>query len=210
MSGVVVRTATGEADREACFGIRVAVFVRAGRSAARGADKHDATATHLLAVEDGRPLGTSAWRVPGAQPRSSGWRCCARHAASAWAVDGPGPGHDPGAAGLRSGGCSMPRRRPPTSPAPGLRPRGRAVRRAGIEHIRMRRNRYSRNESRAGLTPSASRGASRGARKSNDARVVLADRVLNRTARPQDRTPAGDAVWPSRIPKAPMRSKASK
>jgi predicted GNAT family N-acyltransferase len=68
MSGLVVRTAAGDADRAACFAIRVAVFVNEQGVAMREElDTHDATATHLLAVMDGRPVGTLRWRVlPGA------------------------------------------------------------------------------------------------------------------------------------------------
>ena len=88
VSGVLVRLAASEADRQACFAIRIAVFVEEQGVALREElDEHDAAATQLLAVEDGRPLGTSAGACRRrARPRSSGWRCCARHAASAWAV----------------------------------------------------------------------------------------------------------------------------
>jgi predicted GNAT family N-acyltransferase len=64
-----VRTATGPADREACFAIRVAVFVdEQGVPAAAELDGHELAAIHLLALNGGRPAGTLRWRIapPGA------------------------------------------------------------------------------------------------------------------------------------------------
>jgi predicted GNAT family N-acyltransferase len=59
-----VRTATGPADCEACFAIRIAVFVdEQGVRANAELDEHEATATHLLALAEGRPAGTLRWRV---------------------------------------------------------------------------------------------------------------------------------------------------
>jgi predicted GNAT family N-acyltransferase len=64
-----VRAADGAADREACFAIRIAVFVdEQGVPADAEFDGHEPTATHLLALSHGRPVGTLRWRVvpPGA------------------------------------------------------------------------------------------------------------------------------------------------
>jgi predicted GNAT family N-acyltransferase len=64
-----VRAASSAADREACFAIRIAVFVdEQGIPADAELDGHEPTATHLLAFSGGRPVGTLRWRVvrPGA------------------------------------------------------------------------------------------------------------------------------------------------
>ena len=64
MSEIVVRDAEGDADRQACFAIRIAVFVEEQGVALREElDEHDATATHLLALLSGRPVGTLRWRA---------------------------------------------------------------------------------------------------------------------------------------------------
>lgn len=60
----LVRTAETAADREACFAIRRQVFVdEQGVALEAELDAHDATATHLLALIDRRPVGAMRWRV---------------------------------------------------------------------------------------------------------------------------------------------------
>lgn len=64
MSNVAVREAASDADRQACFAIRIAVFVDEQGVVLRDElDEHDATAAHLLAVRGGSPVGTLRWRV---------------------------------------------------------------------------------------------------------------------------------------------------
>ncbi|HEX6015488.1 MAG TPA: GNAT family N-acetyltransferase [Geminicoccaceae bacterium] len=62
---VHVRAASSAADREACFAIRIAVFVdeQQGVPADAELDGHEPTATHLLAFSGGRPAGTLRWRM---------------------------------------------------------------------------------------------------------------------------------------------------
>jgi predicted GNAT family N-acyltransferase len=63
VSDVLIRGTVTKADREACFAIRVAVFVdEQGVPLDEELDEHDRTATHLLAVVDDRPVGTLRWR----------------------------------------------------------------------------------------------------------------------------------------------------
>ncbi len=64
MSEIVVREAASAADRQACFAIRIAVFVEEqGVALHEELDQHDATATHLLALLGDRPVGTLRWRA---------------------------------------------------------------------------------------------------------------------------------------------------
>jgi predicted GNAT family N-acyltransferase len=59
-----VRAASSATDREACFAIRIAVFVdEQGVPADAELDGHEPAATHLLASSRGRPVGTLRWRV---------------------------------------------------------------------------------------------------------------------------------------------------
>ena len=52
------------AERATCLAIRTAVFVHEqGVPLDEEIDEHEATATHLLAFVDGRPVGTLRWRV---------------------------------------------------------------------------------------------------------------------------------------------------
>ncbi|MEU9705868.1 GNAT family N-acetyltransferase [Streptomyces sp. NPDC047981] len=59
-AGYVVREATGDEDREACFAVRREVFVvEQNVPQELEYDAYDATAVHVLALrEDGLPLGT--------------------------------------------------------------------------------------------------------------------------------------------------------
>lgn len=60
----LVRTAETADDREACFAVRREVFVEEqGVALEAELDAHDATATHLLALVDERPVGAMRWRV---------------------------------------------------------------------------------------------------------------------------------------------------
>jgi predicted GNAT family N-acyltransferase len=64
MTVTTVHTATDPADREACFAIRIAVFVdEQGVPREAELDQHEASAVHLLAEADGRPVGTMRWRA---------------------------------------------------------------------------------------------------------------------------------------------------
>lgn len=70
-----IRSATGAADREACFAVRRRVFVVEQHVPEElEFDSLDATATHVLAVrDDGLPLGTSRLLYgPGAADRTGG------------------------------------------------------------------------------------------------------------------------------------------
>ena len=63
MTVATVRTAADPADRAACFAIRVAVFVEEqGVPREAELDQHEASAVHLLAEVEGRPVGTMRWR----------------------------------------------------------------------------------------------------------------------------------------------------
>ena len=64
MTGTLVREAADTAERATCLAIRTAVFVHEqGVPLDEEIDEHEATATHLLAFVDGRPVGTLRWRV---------------------------------------------------------------------------------------------------------------------------------------------------
>jgi ElaA protein len=64
MTATAVHTATDPADRDACFAIRIAVFVEEQRVPREAElDRHEAEAVHLLALADGRPVGTMRWRA---------------------------------------------------------------------------------------------------------------------------------------------------
>jgi predicted GNAT family N-acyltransferase len=64
VTAVLVHTVRDEAERERCFAIRKAVFVdEQGVALDVELDGHDASATHLLAEIDGRPIGTMRWRM---------------------------------------------------------------------------------------------------------------------------------------------------
>lgn len=66
MTGPTIVTVASEAERAACFAIRSAVFCdEQGVAPEAELDEHDATATHLLALVDGRPVGAMRWRVVG-------------------------------------------------------------------------------------------------------------------------------------------------
>lgn len=60
MTAFTVRVAEGEADMEACFAVRTAVFVvEQSVPPSIEYDAYDADAVHVLAVDpDGKPLGT--------------------------------------------------------------------------------------------------------------------------------------------------------
>jgi ElaA protein len=61
---VLVHTVRNEAEQERCFAIRKTVFVdEQGVALDVELDAHDASATHLLAEIDGRPVGTMRWRM---------------------------------------------------------------------------------------------------------------------------------------------------
>jgi predicted GNAT family N-acyltransferase len=64
MTKTTVRVAVDPADREACFAIRIAVFVEEqGVPREAELDRHEASAVHLLAEVEGRPVGTMRWRA---------------------------------------------------------------------------------------------------------------------------------------------------
>ena len=64
MTTTTVRTVTNPVDREACFAIRIAVFVdEQGVPREAELDSYEANAVHLLAEADGRPVGTMRWRA---------------------------------------------------------------------------------------------------------------------------------------------------
>jgi predicted GNAT family N-acyltransferase len=67
MPEILIRTATERADREACFAIRLGVFVEEqGVPRAAELDEHDlpgAATVHLLALVDGQPAGAMRWRT---------------------------------------------------------------------------------------------------------------------------------------------------
>ncbi len=64
MTETSIRIATDPAERAQCMAIRVAVFVdEQGVPADEELDQHDAAATHLVALNAGRPLGTLRWRI---------------------------------------------------------------------------------------------------------------------------------------------------
>ena len=64
MTDALVREAVDAAERATCLAIRTAVFVHEqGVPLDEEIDEHEATATHLLAFVDGRPVGTLRWRV---------------------------------------------------------------------------------------------------------------------------------------------------
>lgn len=66
MTAPTIVTVASEAERAACFAIRSAVFCdEQGVAPEAELDEHDATATHLLALLDGRPVGAMRWRVVG-------------------------------------------------------------------------------------------------------------------------------------------------
>ena len=143
MSGVLVRLAASEADRQACFAIRIAVFVEEQGVALREElDEHDAAATQLLAVEDGRPLGTLRWRVPTPgtakiervavlrEARGLGLGSLLMDRALAMI----------GAAGLRSSVLNAQTAATDFYRRLGFVPEGAPFDEAGIEHIRMRRD----------------------------------------------------------------------
>jgi predicted GNAT family N-acyltransferase len=64
VTAVLIHTVGNEAERERCFAIRKTVFVdEQGVALDVELDAHDASATHLLAEIDGRPVGTMRWRM---------------------------------------------------------------------------------------------------------------------------------------------------
>lgn len=67
MTDIAIRRAIDPADREACFAIRVEVFVHEqGVPREVELDAHDApgaATAHLLALAGGRPVGAMRWRV---------------------------------------------------------------------------------------------------------------------------------------------------
>ena len=81
MNGVVVREAASEADRQACFAIRIEVFVgEQGVPREAELDQHEPAATHLIALADGEPVGTLRWRLlPGGTAKIE--RVAVRHPA---------------------------------------------------------------------------------------------------------------------------------
>jgi predicted GNAT family N-acyltransferase len=63
MTELTVRTARDRADLEACLRIRATVFVdEQGVAPEAELDEHEAAASHLLALTDGRPVGAMRWR----------------------------------------------------------------------------------------------------------------------------------------------------
>lgn len=63
MYKIDIRTVVTAADREAAFSIRERVFVAEQQvPLAAEFDDHDNSATHLLALADGAPVGTLRWR----------------------------------------------------------------------------------------------------------------------------------------------------
>ena len=71
-------------DFAACMAIRRQVFVQEQNvPEQQELDEHDATALHLLATLDGRPVGTARLLIDGTEGRSAAWRSCPTAAAPA-------------------------------------------------------------------------------------------------------------------------------
>ncbi len=71
MKGLVVKLVETVEERQAAFAIRMRVFVQEqGVPVEEELDEHDATATHALALLDGRPVGTGRVVCPGKPPDS--------------------------------------------------------------------------------------------------------------------------------------------